>query len=148
VKIRDGIAGRARRRAKFSLYRSCSAFLNRTSFDSSTAPRFPVRPATNPARRSDLPSQPVKQEFSGGTASSGAVPPPRGEKAAPDLEAAYGMQVWKRGSAFGQASNIDQTKSRRIQSFDGSGSGNPTGRELGFSKVMPSVPSLLTEDKS
>ena len=40
---------------------------------------------------------------------------------APGLEAAYGAHVLKWGFAFGQASNSDQTKSRRIQAFDGKG---------------------------
>ena len=43
-----------------------------------------------------------------------------------------------------QASPKDQTKSRRIQAFDGRGLGSPTG--LVVSKLMPSKPSFLTED--
>jgi len=37
----------------------------------------------------------------------------------------------------------DQTKSLRIQSLEGRGSGSPTG--LLVSRVMPSVPSFLTD---
>jgi len=45
---------------------------------------------------------------------------------------------------FGQAKPKDQTKSRRIQAFDGSGWGNPTGFVV--SRLMPSKPSFLTEE--
>src|SRR6266404_2778416 len=61
----------------------------------------------------------------------------------------YGAQALKWVLAFGQASNSDQTKSRRIQAFDGRGCGNPTGSAgRACNNVRPSVPSLLTEDKS
>jgi hypothetical protein len=40
----------------------------------------------------------------------------------------------------------DQTKSRRIHADDGSGAGTPTGFVV--SKVIPSVPSLFTEDSA
>ena len=59
-----------------------------------------------------------------------------------EVAGAQGEHVWK--ALFGQASDSDQTKSRRIHAFDGRRAGLPTGLE--FSNVMPSVPSSLTED--
>src|SRR5262249_21759893 len=59
-----------------------------------------------------------------------------------EVASTQGEHVWNR--LFGQAMDSDQTKSRRIQAFDGRRSGLPTG--LDFSNVMPSVPSSLTED--
>jgi len=61
-----------------------------------------------------------------------------------EVAGAQGEHVWNGNGLFGQAMDSDQTKSRRIQAFDGRRSGLPTGLE--FSNVMPSVPSSLTED--
>ena len=48
---------------------------------------------------------------------------------------------------FGQARPNDQTKSRRIQSFDGNGGGNPVGGVvIAASRLMPSVPLASTEE--
>jgi hypothetical protein len=56
----------------------------------------------------------------------------------------HGAQSWK--GLFGHAMESDQTKSRRIHADDGSGAGTPTGFVV--SKVIPSVPSLFTEDSA
>src|ERR1700730_1245803 len=71
--------------------------------------------------------------------------------AAPDCRCyGAGAQVWSEPiwpGPLGQASPKDQTKSRRIQASDGSGRGAPTGGVvIAASKLMPSVPSLLTEE--
>ena len=50
---------------------------------------------------------------------------------------------------LGQAKPNDHTKSRWIQSLDGSGLGAPTGGlVIAANKLMPSVPSLFTEETS
>src|SRR5262245_46574898 len=57
----------------------------------------------------------------------------------------YGVQFWN-DAPGGQASMVDQTKSLRIQSLEGRGSGSPTG--LVVNRVIPSVPSFLTDERA